>query len=55
MEFPSTAVPLGLHAGAPVGVQIVSLPNNDELTISIAQKLHAACVARCETPGANER
>ena len=26
MEFPATAVPMGLSAGKPVGVQVVSLP-----------------------------
>ena len=26
MEFPATAVPMGLSAGKPVGVQIISLP-----------------------------
>lgn len=51
MEFPSTAVPLGLHKGLPVGVQIVSLPGNDELTISVATQMAKAGVARCFVPG----
>eukprot|EP00435_Cladocopium_sp_Y103_P071378 s163_g37.t1 len=42
MEFPSTAVPVGLHNGLPVGVQIVSLPGNDELTISVAMQMARA-------------
>ena len=50
MEFPATAVPMGLHKGAPTGVQLVSLPFNDELTISVALKLAEARVAQCLVP-----
>ena len=52
MEFPSTAVPLGLDRnGLPVGVQIVSRRGNDELTIAIAVELAKAGIARCVSPG----
>ena len=51
MEFPSTAVPLGLHKGLPVGLQIVSLPGNDELTISVATQMARGGVAQCFVPG----
>lgn len=50
MEFPATAVPMGLHKGAPTGLQLVSLPFNDELTISVALKLAEAQVAQCLVP-----
>eukprot|EP00439_Symbiodinium_sp_Y106_P079431 s981_g18.t1 len=53
LEFPATAVPMGLSAGKPVGVQIVSLPGKDELTLSVASLLANTGVARCIPPGAS--
>ena len=37
MEFPATAVPMGLADGCPVGLQVVALPGEDEMTISVAR------------------
>ncbi|CAE8597906.1 unnamed protein product [Polarella glacialis] len=51
VEFPSTAVPVGLHRGLPTGVQIVSSKGQDELTIGVAVELSRAGVARCVPPG----
>ncbi|CAE7431091.1 FAAH2 [Symbiodinium necroappetens] len=51
LEFPATAVPMGLSAGKPVGVQIVSLPGKDELTLAVASLLANLGVARCIPPG----
>lgn len=52
MEFPSTAVPMGLgDDGVPVGIQVISLPGNDELTISVAKGLAKDGVAICLAPG----
>jgi len=43
MEFPSTQVPLGFGAdGMPLGVQVVSRPGNDHLTIAVALELERA-------------
>lgn len=40
MEFPVTQVPLGLNSkGLPLGVQVVSIPGNDHVTVRIAQEL----------------
>ena len=40
MEFPVTQVPLGLDArGLPLGVQVVSVPGNDHVTIAVALEL----------------
>ncbi len=42
-EFPSTQVPLGLDtAGLPLGVQVVSRPGNDHVTIAVAMELERA-------------
>ncbi len=40
LQFPVTQVPLGLNAqGLPMGIQVVSRPGNDHLTIAVAQAL----------------
>lgn len=40
LGFPVTQVPLGLNAeGLPLGVQVISAPGNDALTIAVAQAL----------------
>ncbi len=40
MEFPATQVPLGLdRGGLPLGVQVVSVPGNDHVTIAVAMEL----------------
>ncbi|MBX7147815.1 amidase [bacterium] len=40
LEFPVTQVPLGLNPqGLPLGVQVVSSPGNDHITIAVAQEL----------------
>ena len=40
LEFPATAVPLGLgRAGLPLGVQVASVPGNDHVTIAVAEEL----------------
>ena len=40
MEFPVTQVPLGLDRdGLPLGVQVVSIPGNDHVTIAVAKAL----------------
>lgn len=51
VEFPSTAIPLGLHNGGPVGAQIISTRGQDELTLSVAMALAQAGIARCVAPG----
>jgi fatty acid amide hydrolase 2 len=43
LEFPVTQVPMGLdHNGLPTGIQVVALPGNDHLTISVARTLEKA-------------
>jgi fatty acid amide hydrolase 2 len=43
LGFPATAVPLGLdRRGLPLGVQVVSRPGNDHVTIAIAIALERA-------------
>jgi fatty acid amide hydrolase 2 len=43
MELPSTQVPLGLNGeGLPLGVQVVSVHNNDHVTIAVALELERA-------------
>lgn len=43
LEFPVTQVPLGLNEeGLPLGVQVISIPGNDHVTIAVAQELEAA-------------
>ena len=43
MEFPSTQVPMGLDDdGLPTGLQIISTPGNDHLTIAVALELERA-------------
>jgi len=40
LHFPSTQVPLGLNKDhLPLGIQVVSTPGNDHLTIAVAQHL----------------
>ena len=40
MGFPSTQVPLGLSKnGLPLGVQVISLPGNDHVTVAVALEL----------------
>jgi len=40
LGFPATQVPLGLdRKGLPTGIQIVSIPGNDHVTIAVAQEL----------------
>jgi len=52
MEFPATAVPLGLDGrGLPVGLQLVSSSGLDELTLGLAAELERAGLARCVAPG----
>ncbi len=43
MEFPATAVPLGLSSGGlPLGIQITSARHNDHITIAVAMELERA-------------
>jgi len=43
MQFPSTQVPLGLsNEGLPLGIQVVSRPGNDHLTLALALELEKA-------------
>ncbi|MCB9640166.1 MAG: amidase [Myxococcales bacterium] len=43
LELPATQVPLGLNqSGLPLGVQVVGLPGQDHVTISVAQELEKA-------------
>jgi len=42
MEFPVTQVPLGLHRGLPLGVQVASAHGNDHVTVAIALELERA-------------
>lgn len=39
LEMPATQVPLGLHRGLPLGVQVASLVGHDHLTIAVALEL----------------
>lgn len=41
-EMPATQVPLGLHRGLPLGVQVAAVPGNDHVTIAIAMELERA-------------
>merc|ERR1712107_642540 len=50
VECPATAIPLGLHHGLPVGIQVVSSPGNDLLTLAMAVELEQAGIARCVSP-----
>ncbi len=43
MELPVTQVPLGLHRGLPVGVQVAAGHGRDHVTIAIALELERAC------------
>jgi fatty acid amide hydrolase 2 len=42
LELPVTQVPLGLHRGLPLGVQVASLPGSDHKTIAVALELERA-------------
>ncbi len=42
MELPVTQVPLGLHRGLPLGVQVAAVHGNDHLTIGVALELERA-------------
>ncbi len=43
LHFPATQVPLGLnHEGLPLGVQVVSRPGNDHVTLALALELERA-------------
>ena len=43
LDFPATQVPLGLDSqGLPLGVQVISKPGNDHVTIAVAQELESA-------------
>jgi len=48
LGFPATQVPLGLDKiGLPTGIQIVSIPGNDHVTIAVAQALEkGVCIAK---------
>lgn len=52
LEFPATQVPLGLNkAGLPLGVQVISAPGNDHLTIAVAMELEKAFGGWVSPPG----
>jgi len=42
LEMPATQVPLGLHRGLPLGVQVAAIPGNDHVTLAIAEELERA-------------
>lgn len=42
LEFPATAVPMGLDEGLPVGIQVVAGLDQDHLTLSAAEALESA-------------
>jgi fatty acid amide hydrolase 2 len=43
LDFPATQVPLGLDRhGLPLGVQVISKPGNDHVTIAVAEELERA-------------
>jgi fatty acid amide hydrolase 2 len=42
LEMPATQVPLGLHRGLPLGVQVAATPGNDHITIGVACELERA-------------
>lgn len=40
LGFPVTSCPLGLNSdGLPIGMQVIAAPNNDRLTLAVAQKI----------------
>ncbi len=52
LTFPATQVPLGLNkAGLPLGVQVISTPGNDHLTIAVAMELEKAFGGWVRPPG----
>ncbi|VEN40327.1 unnamed protein product [Callosobruchus maculatus] len=42
LKFPVTQVPMGLRYGLPVGIQVVTAPNQDRLCIAVAKELEKA-------------
>ncbi len=42
LEMPATQVPLGLHRGLPLGVQVASIGGHDHFTIAVALELERA-------------
>lgn len=42
LEMPVTQVPLGLHRGLPLGVQVASIGGHDHVTIAVAMELERA-------------
>jgi len=42
LEMPATQVPLGLHRGLPLGVQVAAVAGNDHVTIAVALELERA-------------
>lgn len=42
MEVPATQVPLGLHRGLPLGVQVAGVHGNDHVTVAVALELERA-------------
>jgi len=43
LQFPVTQVPLGLNEkGLPLGIQVVSVPGNDHVTVAVAMALEKA-------------
>ena len=54
MEFPATAVPMGLAAGKPVGVQVVALPGRMPFCrLETYVRSGMACKSRCSCVLAN--
>lgn len=39
LNAPTTQVPLGTHAGLPIGMQVAASSNNDRLTLAVAKEL----------------
>lgn len=39
LKLPATQVPMGLHNGLPVGIQVISAPYQDRLCIAVAEEL----------------
>ncbi|XP_026496181.1 fatty-acid amide hydrolase 2-A-like [Vanessa tameamea] len=39
LGLPATAVPVGMHGGLPVGIQVIAAPNQDRLCLAVAKEL----------------